>query len=339
MTPPGPAAATAVASRPPASHRRRRLALAAGALVLAPGLASAFPDKPLTLVVPYPPGGATDTIGRLLAKGLSQQLGQSVRVENHPGAGTTVGASLVAQAPADGHTLLISSNTTFTINPSLKARLPYDPLKSFEALGLLGSSPLVLLAHPSLPARDVPALIRLAKARPGELSLASFGRGTSSDLAGALFEHLTATRFIRVPYQGSAPAMQDLLGGQVQLSFDTLVAALPQVQAGRVRALAVTSLRPSPRLPDLPSLAQAGVAGFELVPWVALVAPRGLPPAVARRLSQALASSLAEPGLRAELTQAGMDVAPEPPAAYEARVNAELPRLRATVHQAGLVAD
>ena len=325
--------------RRPVMPMRRRVALAGAVLALSPCAALAFPDIPITLVVPYPPGGATDTVGRLVAKGLSAQLGQVVRVDNRPGAGTTLGASFVAQAAPDGHTLLISSNTTFTINPALKSRLPYDPVKSFEALGLLGSTPLVLLAHPSLPAPDVPALIRLAKARPGELSLASFGRGTSSDLAGALFEHLTGTRFIRVPYQGSAPAMQDLLGGQVQLSFDTLVAALPQVQAGRVRALAVTSLRPSARLPALPSLAQAGVPGFELVPWVAVVAPRGLPAAVARQLSQALASSLAEPGLRAELTQAGLDVAPEPPAAYEARINAELPRLRATVHQAGLVAD
>jgi tripartite-type tricarboxylate transporter receptor subunit TctC len=317
----------------------RRRALAWAVLALIPWAALAYPDKPITLVVPYPPGGATDTIGRLVAKGLSEQLGQVVRVDNRPGAGTTLGATFVAQAVPDGHTLLISSNTTFTINPSLKSRLPYDPLKSFEAVGLLGSGPLVLLAHPSLPALDVSELIRLAKARPGELSLASFGRGTSSDLAGALFQHLTDTRFIAVPYQGSAPAMQDLIGGQVQLSFDTLVAALPQIQAGRIRALAVTSLQPSPRLPTLPSLALAGVPGFDLVPWLAVVAPRGLPAAVARQLAQALAVSLAKPGLRAELTQAGLDVASEPPAAYEARINAELPRLRATVHQAGLVAD
>ena len=316
-----------------------RSLLACVALAGAQAAFAAFPEKTVTLVVPYPPGGATDTLARIMAKGMGERLGQTMIVDNKAGAGTAIGAGVVAQAAADGYTLLISSNTTFTINPGLKAKLPYDPLKSFESIGVIGTSPLVLLAHPSVPANTVPELVALAKAQPGKLAYASFGNGTTSHFAGEMFKVMTGTQITHVPYKGSAPAMQDLIGGQVQLSFDTNVAAIPQIQAGKVKAIAVTSLKPSPSLPKVPSVAQAGYPEFEMVPWITIVAPRGLAATVQATLSKAFADTLNDPAIRGELVKAGVDVAYEPPSAYETRVTKELPLIRVYVHKAGLTVD
>ncbi|MCB2000717.1 MAG: tripartite tricarboxylate transporter substrate binding protein, partial [Rhodoferax sp.] len=205
----------------------RAAALTAG-LAITPLLALAqdFPQRPLTLVVPYPAGGATDTLARILSKSMAAKLGQPVIVENKAGAGTTIGAAAVANAAPDGYTMLISSNTTFTINPALKSQLPYDPLKSFESIGILGTSPLVLLAHPSVKANTVQELVALAKAQPGKLSFGSFGAGTTAHFAGEMFKAMASVDILHVPYKGSAPAMQDLIGGQIPLSFDTNVAAM-----------------------------------------------------------------------------------------------------------------
>jgi len=330
----------------PLGRERRRLAAAtallAGLVTLtlpAPALAQAWPTRPVTLVVPYPPGGATDIVGRILAKALSQRLGQPVVVENKAGAGTAIGAGQVAQAAPDGYTLLISSNTTFTVNPALKSKLPYDPLASFESIGTIGSSPLVLLAHPALPARNVQELVALAKAQPGKLSFGSFGNGTTSHFAGEMFKVMTGAAIVHVPYKGSAPAMQDLIGGQIQLSFDTNVASIPQVRAGKVKALAVTSLKASPTMPGVPPVAEAGYPGYEMVPWIVVVAPRGLPAPARSALTRAFAASLADAETRAELVKVGVDVQPEPPAAYERRVAEELPKLRLYVHKAGLTVE
>lgn len=322
--------------------RLPRSRLAAAALLLAcaalPTLATAqaCPGKPITLVVPYPPGGATDTLGRILAKAMGSRLGQQVLVDNRAGAGTAIGAGQVAQAAADGCTLLISSNTTFTINPALKSKLPYDPLQSFEGIGVIGTSPLVLLAHPSVPARTLTELVALAKAKPGGLSFGSFGNGTTAHFAGELLKVMAGIDMVHVPYKGSAPAMQDLIGGQVPLTFDTNVAAIPQVQAGTVKAIAVTSLKPSPTMPGVPSIAESGYPCYEMVPWITVVAPSGLPATVRNTLSKALADSLADADTRAQLAAKGVDVKPEGPAAYRQRVEEELPKLRAYVHKAGL---
>jgi tripartite-type tricarboxylate transporter receptor subunit TctC len=313
--------------------------LLAAALAACPGTATAFPDKPVTLVVPFPPGGATDTLGRIVAAGLGARLGQTVIVDNKAGAGTVIGATAVAKAPADGHTLLIGSNTTFTVNPALKEKLPYDPLKSFESIGLLGTSPLVLLAHNALPAATLAELVALAKAQPGKLAYASFGNGTTSHIAGEMFKVTAGVDLLHVPYKGSAPAMADLIGGQVQLSFDTNVAALPMLQAGKVKALAVTSAQRSPSLPHVPTIAEAGFAGYEMVPWITIVAPRGLPAPVRQALGKALADTLADPAVRSDLQKTGLDVAYQPGAVYDERVAKELPLLRAYVHKAGITAD
>lgn len=325
------------------SIRRRALRLAAisAAAAVFPFVASAqaFPTRPVTLVVPYPPGGATDVIGRILAKAMGARLGQQMLVDNRAGAGTTIGAGHVAQSAPDGYTLLISSNTTFTVNPALMAKLPYDPLRSFESLGVIGSSPLVLLAHPSVPASTVKELVALAKARPGTLSFGSFGNGTTSHFAGELLKVMAGIDIVHVPYKGSAPAMQDLIGGQIQLTFDTNVAAIPQVRAGRVKAIALTSSKPSSTMPGVPSIADSGYPGFEMVPWITVVAPRGLPEPVRQTLVKAFVDSLTDGEARSQLAAAGVEVQPEPPAAYARRVGEELPKLRAYVHKAGITAQ
>ena len=304
------------------------------AALAATAAAAGFPDKPLTLVVPYPPGGATDTVARIVAKSMGQRLGQTVVVDNRAGAGTAIGAGAVAQAAPDGYTLLISSNTTFTVNPALKSKLPYDAQKSFESIGLIGTSPLVLLANPALPANNVKELVALARAKPGSLAYGSFGNGTTSHFAGEMFKVVTGTDILHVPYKGSAPAMTDLIGGQVQLTFDTNVAALPMLQSHKVKALAVTSAQRSPSMPDVPTVAESGYPDFEMVPWITIVAPRGLPAPVRQALGKALADTLGDPAVRGDLVKAGVDVGWQPGSFYDARVAKELPLLRAYVHKA-----
>jgi tripartite-type tricarboxylate transporter receptor subunit TctC len=314
----------------------RSIGMMLTALVASASAMAAWPDKPITLVVPYPPGGATDTVARILAKGLTRQLQQNVIIDNRAGAGTAIGAAAVAQAAPDGHTLLISSNTTFTINPALKRKLPYDAQKSFEGVGVIGTSPLVLLANKALPADTVKELVALAAKKPGTLAYGSFGNGTSSHFAGEMFKVMSGSDILHVPYKGSAPAMTDLIGGQVQLTFDTNVAALPMLQGGKVKALAVTSARRSSSMPDVPTVAEAGYPGYEMVPWIVVVAPRGLPDAVRKTLDTALADVLADAAIRTELQKVGVDVAHEPGSAYDARVAKELPLMRAYVHKAKL---
>ncbi|HUG24901.1 Bug family tripartite tricarboxylate transporter substrate binding protein [Piscinibacter sp.] len=314
----------------------RSIGMMLTALVASASAMAAWPDKPVTLVVPYPPGGATDTVARILAKGLTRQLQQNVIVDNKAGAGTAIGAGAVAQSAPDGHTLLISSNTTFTINPALKLKLPYDAQKSFEGVGVIGTSPLVLLANTALPANSVKELVALAEKKPGTLAYGSFGNGTSSHFAGEMFKVMTGSDILHVPYKGSAPAMTDLIGGQVQLTFDTNVAALPMLQAGKVKALAVTSARRSTSMPDVPTVAEAGYPDYAMVPWIVVVAPRGLPDTVRKTLVTALADVLADAAIRAELQKLGVDVAHEPGSAYDTRVAKELPLMRAYVHKAKL---
>lgn len=297
---------------------------------------AAYPDKPVTLVVPYPPGGATDILARKLAGPLGQRLGQPVIVENKAGAGTAIGATQVAKSAPDGYTLLISSNTTFTVNAALKNHLPYDPQKDFESVGLVGSSPLVLLANPRLPASNVKQLLELSRQTPQGLNFGSFGVGTSAHLAGEVFKVMTGANLVHVAYRGSAPAMTDLIGGQIPLSFDTSIAAMPQMATGKVKAIAVTTRQRSPQMPQVPTVAEAGFPDYEMVPWIAVVARRGLPPDVSGKLAKALRESVADPVVKADLQKVGLDVLYQPGAAYDSRVVQELPLLRAYVHRANI---
>jgi len=301
---------------------------------------AALGNRPISLVAPYPPGGAADTLSRIVARHLGPQLGgRTVIVENKAGAGTVIGATAVAQSAPDGHTLLMSSNTTFTMVPALRTNLAFDPIRSFEAIGTIGVIPLVLIANPAAPARSVRELVALARSQPGKLSDASFGVGTSSHFAGEMFKSAAGIDLLHVPYKGSAPAMQDLIGGQVPYAFDTNVASVPMVRAGRIRALAVTSERRLPALPDVPTLAESGFPGFELTAWITVVAPRGLSEPVRSALVKGLADAVATPAMRKELGAAGLEVGYEPPATYEQRVGRELPAMRALVHKAGIRTD
>jgi tripartite-type tricarboxylate transporter receptor subunit TctC len=326
-------------------HRRFARALPAATALLCALLnplpaRAAYPDKPVTIVVPYPPGGAADVLGRIVARHLQQQLpGSTFVVENKAGGGTSVGAQAVAQAAPDGYTLLTSSNTTWTMNPALKSKLPYDTLKSFESIGTIGSIPLMLVAHPGAPYNSVKELVAQAKAQPGKLFYASFGPGTSSHFAGEMFKAAAGLDIVHVPYKGSAPAMQDLIGGQVPLSFDTNIASVPQMKAGKIKALAVTTAKRISNAPDVPTLAESGLPGFELSAWVSFVAPRGLPADVRATLVNAMAQVMKTPALRDDLAKAGLDAGYEPPAAFEARVNRELPAMRALVQKAGITVD
>jgi len=318
---------------------KRRALFASALLATCVAAFAAYPERAVTLVVPYPPGGATDVVARILGKAMSQRLGQPIVVENKAGAGTAIGAAFVAQSPADGYTLLISSNTTFTVTPALREKLAFDPQKSFESIGIVGTSPLVLLANPTVPTATVKDVVALAKAKPGKLAYGSFGSGTTSQFAGEMFKLAAGIDLLHVPYRGSAPAMTDLIAGQVQFTFDTNVAALPMLRAGRVKAIAVTSLKRSPSMPDVPSIAESGYPGFEMVPWIAVVAPRGLPAPAQATLRKAFADTLADPAVRESLQKSGVDVQYQPPGVYDEKVAKELPQLRAVVHKAGITAE
>ena len=300
---------------------------------------AAYPSKPISLVVPYPPGGATDIIGRIMAQAMSKSLGQPVVVENKAGAGTVIGAAEVAQAQADGYTLLISSNTTFTVNPAIKAKLPYDPAKNFESVAGIGSSPWVLLANPNVPVKTVKELVAAANQPNAKFAFGSFGSGTTSHLAGEMFKYMAGVDILHVPYKGSAPAMTDLIGGQIQFTFDTNVAALPMLRAGKVKAIAVTSAQRSSTLPNVPTIAESGYPGYEMVPWIVIVAPRGLPKAVSQKLTSSIQDILKDPNSKRDLERAELEVAFEEPESYDKRVATELPLLRAYVHRAKITAD
>jgi len=272
------------------------------------GLAmAAYPERPVTLVAPYPAGGAADVLARILAKKLEEQLGQPVVVENKPGAGTAIGAAAVANAKPDGYTMLISSNSNFTLNPALNPKLQYDPVKGFDAIGLVGSVALAVLAHPSVTATSVPQLVAAAKANPDKYVYGSFGNGTSSNFAGAMFNAATGLKMTHIPYKGSAPLMTDLIGGQIPVSFDTVVAAAPQLKNGKIKVLAVTTSRRSALLPDVPTVAESGYPGFDMTAWLALVAPRGLPADVKARLEKALATLMASTDTQDKMKAAGFE--------------------------------
>jgi tripartite-type tricarboxylate transporter receptor subunit TctC len=245
------------------------------ALCTAGAAAQTYPAKPITLVVPFAPGGATDVIGRMLGRNLSEQLGQTVSIDNRAGGGTIVGAGSVARAAPDGYTLLISSGTTFTINPAIHPKLPYNPVKSFEPIGIVGRTGLILLANRDVPVDNLKQLVAAAKAAPGKYAYGSFGSGTTSHFAAEMLLHEAGIKMTHVPYKGSAPAMMDLIGGQIPFTVDTVSAAIPQLKAGKVKAIAVTTAKRSALLPEVPTVAESGYPGFDTDTWLAVVAPRG----------------------------------------------------------------
>lgn len=301
--------------------------------------AEGYPARPVQLVVPFPPGGAVDIVGRLIGKPLGDALGQPVVVENKAGAGTIVGAAFVANAPADGYTLLISSGSTFTGNPALNPRLPYDPVRSYEPIGMVARVPLVLLAHRDVPARNLEEVIAAVKRTPDKFSYGSFGNGTTGHFAGELLWAATGIRPMHVPYRGSAPAMADLMGGQIPFTIDTVAAALPQLKAGKIKAIAVMGATRATQLPDVPTVAESGFPGFAADSWLAVVAPRGLPADARARLQKALGEAMAAPEVRSKLIASGLEPAYEPADAVQSRIEDELPRMRAIAQRANIRAE
>ncbi|MDB5877546.1 MAG: putative Bug-like extracytoplasmic solute binding receptor, family [Variovorax sp.] len=299
---------------------------------------TAYPSRPITLVIPFPAGGSTDVVGRLIGKTLGDKLGQPVTIDNRAGAGTIIGATYAAKAAPDGYTLLISSGTTFTVNPAIQAKLPYDPVKSFEPLGLIARTGLILLASKDVPASTPKEFVALVKAAPDKYSYASFGTGTTSQFTGELILRATGTKMVHVPYKGSAPAMTDLMGGQVPFSVDTVTAAIPQLKTGKIKAIAVSTAKRSPMLPNVPTFAESGY-DVDADTWIAIVAPRGLPPAVKAKLEKALADTVAMPDVREKLTAAGLEPSHQSGAAVATMIERELPLMRSIAARANIQAD
>ncbi len=295
-----------------------------------------YPSRPIRLVVPYPPGGPLDIMARAIGQKLTEAWNQAVVVDNRPGAGGNIGADLVAKSPADGYTLLMGAVATHAINPTLYGRLPYDPVKDFAPVALVAQVPNILVVNPSVPVRSVRELIDLARARPGYLNFGSGSTGSTGHLAGELFNTMAGVRMVHIPYKGGAPAMTDLLAGQVQLMFDNLANALPNVRAGRLRALAVTTLARSPAMPDLPTIAESGLPGFALTTWFGLMVPAGTPAEIVSRLNAEIVRALNAKDMRERLEKMGAGPpADNTPAHFAAFIRAEAAKYAKVVRDSG----
>lgn len=276
--------------------------------LLSPIHAQTFPSKTIRIIAPFPPGAGTDTIARTLAGPLTKALGQSIVVENRPGGGTVVGTEVASRAPADGHTLLIIANS-FTINPAVRPKLPYDALRDFAAVARIAATPMIFAVHPSVPAKTLKELIALARARPGVLTYATSGAGTGHHLAGELFKSAAKINMIHVPYQGGAPAATAALGGHTSVVLVNILSVAPHVASGRLRPLAVTSLERSEVLRDVPTVAESGFPGFETAIWFGTVVPSATPKEAVNRLSAAILGALPLPEVNDVLTRIGLSAA------------------------------
>ena len=299
---------------------------------------SEYPLKPVRVIVGFTAGGPSDILARLVAAKLGEALGQQFVVDNRSGASGMIGAELVAKAPPDGYTLLVVP-ATHSVNPSLYKKLPFDTLRDFSAISLLAESPFILVVHPSLPARNVAELIALAK-RPGApLNYASAGVGGLPHLAGELFKTMTGVQMTHIPYKGAAPATVDLVAGQVPIMFNNMLSALPQVKAGRLRPLAVTTLKRSTAVPETPTMAEAGVKGYEVSGWYGVLGPAGMDAAVASKLSAEVERAMRQPEVVKRLADEGVDAGGSSPEVFAARIRHEVAKWAAVVKASGATAD
>jgi len=308
--------------------------LAASALnALAQG---AWPQKPIRFIVSFPPGGSSDLVARALAPRLAERLGQPLLVENRPGAGGNIGVDLVAKAPPDGHTLGLAAAGALTINPSLYPGMPFDPQKDLAPVSLLAMIPIVIVAHPSLGANSLREMLELARARPGQISFGTTGAGSSMHLAGELLEMMASVRMVHVPYKGSAPAAADLAGGQLPLAIVDLTSALPHIRAGRIRALAVTGAARAVSAPEIPTVAESGLPGFDATGWFGAVAPAGVPPAVITRLNAEIADALRAPEIRERILAGGAEPESSTPEQFAERIRSEAAGWARLIRAAGV---
>jgi tripartite-type tricarboxylate transporter receptor subunit TctC len=315
---------------------------ALAALTLAAGSAAfgqAYPSRPIHFVVPYPAGGPLDTVARLLGQKVSERVKQPIVVEDKPGAGGNIGADFVAKSPPDGYTILMGAVATHAINPTLYAHIPYDAARDFAPVTQVASTPNVLVVNPTLPVSNVREFIRYAKAHPGQLNFGSGSTGSAGHLAGELFDTMAGVKMVHVPYKGAAPAMQDLIAGRVQLMFDNFASASAQIQAGRVKALAVTTAKRSELAAELPTIAESGLPGFDINTWFGVFAPAGTPPAIVDRLRDEFVRALAEPDVRATMLKLGAEPVGSTPAQFAAYIKSEAAKYAKVVKASGARVD
>ena len=301
--------------------------------------AQAYPSKPIRYIVPFPAGGGQDLVVRALAPRMGEALGQTVIVDNRPGAATMVGAELAAKSPPDGYTVFNGSNTTLAINPNLYSKVPYDPLKDFVAVTQIASLPNLLVVHPSLPVRTVKDLATLARNRPGQLNYGSSGTGTPAQLAGVMFGDEAHAKLVHVPYRGSNQALTALISGETQMMFGSMTSTLPFVKSGRLRAIAVTGAKRSLAAPDVPTVAEAAFPGFEAITWYGLFVPAGTPPAIIARLNTEVVKILRMPDFRDWLVAQGADPVGSTPDELAAFVKTELVKYAKIVKDSGMRPD
>ena len=313
-----------------------RLAAALLATLAATALAQPYPSKPIKVIVPFAPGGNVDITARLVAPALSEALGQPVVVENKPGAGGTIGADMVAKSPPDGYTLLMGSNSTFSVAPSLYPKNPYNPLRDFAPVIMIASAPFVLVTNPGVAAKDAKELVALAKASPGKLTMSSAGTGSSNHLVGELFQEISGARFTHIPYKGSGQALTDLMGGQVNLHFDQITSAASHIQGGKLRPLLVTARVRVPMLPDVPTAAEAGYAAFEATNVTGLIAPAGTPRDIIDKLNAATQKVISQPAIREKFAGIGAEATGGTPEQFGAYIRDDLSKWTRIVKDANV---
>ena len=311
--------------------------IAAAAATLA--TAQPYPTKPIKFIVPFPPAGSTDLSARAVAGKLGERIGQPVIIENRPGAGGNIGTDVVAKSAPDGYTLIVGTVGTHGINPSLYSKMPYDHVKDFAPVILLSKTPNVLVVNPSLPVNSVADVIRLAKSKPNELTFASSGSGTSIHLSGELFKTMAGVQMTHIPYKGAAPAVIDLISGQVNMAFDNLSASMQHIKAGKLKALATTGTQRPPNLPDLPTIAEAGLTGYDSTSWNAIFAPAGTPREVVDRLNREIRAILESPETRKFFTEQGAEAGGGTPAELAEFVRTETAKWQKVVKDSGAKVD
>jgi tripartite-type tricarboxylate transporter receptor subunit TctC len=294
----------------------------------------AYPQKPIRMVVPFPAGGGTDILARLVGQKMSEALGQQIITDNRAGAGGTIGTDIAAKAPPDGYTIILVSGS-HAINPGLYPKLPYDTVNDFAPITQIATSPGILVVHPALPVKSVRDLITLARAKPGQLNYASAGNGTPPHLAGELFKTMARVDMVHVPYKGNVPAFTDMLAGLVSLSFPSMPSAVPHVKSGRLRALGVTTVKRSPAAPDIPTIAESGLPGYESTSWYGMLAPARTQPAIVTRLRDVIVSVLGSPDMKEKFAAQGLDPVGNAPQQFEAVIRSEITKWAKVVKASG----
>jgi tripartite-type tricarboxylate transporter receptor subunit TctC len=315
------------------------LSLALASLVPFPAFAQAWPAKPVRIIVPYPPGGGNDNLARVFGQKLTERTGQPFVIENKPGAGTLIGSEAAAKAAGDGYTLLLSSVVTHALAPALYAKIPYDPLRDFVPVTTLAVAPTILVVNKDFPAKTVTELIALANANPGKYTYATGGSGTTPHIAGEIFQSMTGTDLLHVPYKGGGPAITDLVGGRIDMMFDTAASAMPHVRSGNLRALAIATPTRHPDFPDLPTFAEQKLPDYSINSWYSLHAPAGTPPDVDNKLYGDVVVVLQAPDVKEKLRTLSVDPGGMPPDKFAAFVKSELDRYGEVIRKANIKAD